>query len=208
MSRSPLAIAAALLGTAIASAAHGGGFSPLTCTTLTSAYVNMVSATPELSFAFSYSTGTPSAYLHWNTFTTVASASGVILAYSAAGEERLTMTYKTGQAPGFLPIGLSSGTIGWVVSFTNSVTLSTRVSDLAGTWTADAGSGPSAIALGQTFAAGTYTFGWTLDTATLLAPDGASYDFDLGFTPVPVPLPGAAGLAALGLLGGLRRRRR
>lgn len=208
--RSSLVAAASLLGAAIASVAHAGGNAPLALTTVSSLNVSMVSGVPTLQFSYSYSTGTPSTYKSTSTYSSPATPSGEIRWWSSAGEDQLKVRYVTGQEPGLLPPGIFSGSIIWNVTFTGWSSLSTMTSALAGAWTSNDGSGPSSMTLGQTFGPGSYTFEWALSSPTLVASDGSHYDFDLGFTAAaaPVPLPGAAVLAAIGLVAGPRRRRR
>lgn len=209
--RTLLRIAAALAGTSIACAAHGGGNQPLAGTTVFHSEFQFASTSPQLSMGFAFDASLGTNYLSMGVVTSSADPSLFVSAWSGGGEDRLRYDYFTGQEPGFLPPGLASGEIMWEVVFSNPMALSTMVADLPGTWMADDGSGDFSISVGDVFVAGTtYVFTWTLGSPMNLAGDGAHYDFDLGFiaATAPVPLPGAAAIAAIGLLGGTGRRRR
>lgn len=103
--------------------------------------------------------------------------------------------------------GSGSANLTFVINATSSVQFKGNgvfTAMLASTWTANG----NAVAVGDVLAAGTYTF---VGTGTY---SGTPDDLiTMGFTLVGaaspgVPLPGAAGLAAVGLVGLSRRRRR
>lgn len=204
--RPTAAAGAALLATALCSVAAAGSLPPLTHTTVDGVFF-LFSGDGGNEFNTSYAAGPGlgTSYFFGTNFTgfTVASVEG--RAYHDAGNDLLKLTYTTGAA-GLLPNGLTHVSINWTVSFATDMRVTVMTSDLTGLWM----DGSTPIASGQVFAAGSRTLHWFLPTPTT-PNDQASYVFTIGFAPAAagaVPLPGAAGLAAAGLVGMARRRRR
>ena len=206
---SQLTAGAALCTTSLA-AAGGGGPSPLAYSTVNSWSVNVTLNSDTASG----SSNTPSGVVNSSTF--FPSGSPFIGA---------TQAIYYGNVPGFMvdafgwtgqstgtAITTSSAVLTFSVTFTRAATffdLSAFVPPTAmppvTSWTANS----NALSNGDVLAAGTYTFSgsgtWSGNSPSL------GYGFFLGFSPGGgggVPLPGAAGLAACGLVGLSRRRRR
>lgn len=110
--------------------------------------------------------------------------------------------------------GPSGSHASWNGSGSLSVTFSAAVyfmdvgavlGGVAGNWT----HGGSAITANQVFSAGSYTFDFSFSTTSAPGFSGGVWvAFQAASPGGGVPLPGAAGLAACGLLGLSRRRRR
>lgn len=92
------------------------------------------------------------------------------------------------------------------ITFTGTVAWTDLYSDAPSNWTVDG----VLLSDGDVLGAGTYTLAWSLNTLGNPVPSGYAAGVAGWFTQVGgvVPLPGAAGLAACGLVGLHRRRRR
>lgn len=207
--RSTIAAGSALLSTALASTALAGTLVPMSDTLANGVFCYFkghASFSQEFDTTLSQS-GLSQSYLLAHHFTNVYTGSIVARAYSAGSEDLMRVMYRTGNASPLLPPpSLTVGTISWTVTFATAVEVTSMSGDLPGTWLW----GSSPIALGDVFAAGQHTFGWSLDPSGAWPNFGTDYDFQFGVAAVTgaVPLPGAAGLAAAGLVGLARRRRR
>lgn len=207
MTHRPTAAAgAALLATALCSVAAAGSLPPLTHTTVDGVFFLFTgNGGNEFNTSYSAGPGLGTSYFSGTNFTGSSVASVTGLAYHDAGSDLLKLTYTTG-ATGLLPNGLTHVSINWSVNFTTDMRVTVMTSDLTGFWM----DGSTPITPGQVFAAGSGALGWFLPTPTTPS-DQTSYVFTIGFAPAAagaVPLPGAAGLAAVGLVGMARRRRR
>ena len=207
--RSTIAVGPALLSTALASTALGGGSPPMSQTLVDGVFCYF-KGHPYFAAEFDTTmsqSGLSQNYFQASNFTNSYVGSVTARAYGAGSEDLLRAVYRTGNASGLLPPpSLTHGTISWTVTFAIAVEVTSMSGELPGTWL----SGSSPIALGQVFAAGQHTFGWSLDPSGAWPNSGTNYAMQLGVTAAAsaIPLPGAAGLAAAGLMGLARRRRR
>ena len=208
MSIRPSLIAGASLASVALSSAVSGGNSPLNFTTVTAMSCSFTSVYSQLATSYT-ATGLPSSYLNANNFHTSGVAAVYVSAHGTVGDH-LLFRYQTG-SPTLLPptSDLTAARVDWTVTFATSVSLTSMAAPLTfpGAWSA----GSSPLSVGQVFAAGSHSFTWELDAGGTNPTWGDSYDFSLTFAPASVsgvPLPGAAGLAAAGLVGLGRRRRR
>ena len=201
---SQLTAGAALCTTSLAAA---GGPSPLTYSTVNSWSVNVTLNSDTVSG----SSNTPSGLV--NSFTSFPTGSP----FTGAAQAYYFSTVPGSKTDLFGWRGLSNGpaitTSSAVLTFSVTVTRASTFFDLSAfepmapvtSWTANS----NALSNGDVLAAGTYTFSgsgtWSGNSQSM------GYGFFLGFIPGGgggVPLPGAAGLAACGLVGLSRRRRR
>jgi hypothetical protein len=208
--RSTIAVGPALLSTALSSTALAGSLPPLNQTLMNGVFCYFKGHhyfAAEFDTTMSQS-GLSQNYYSGSNFVNVNTGSVSARAYSAGSEDLLRVVYRTGNADGLLPPpSLTHGTISWTVTFATAVEVTSMSGELPGTWLW----GSSPIALGQVFAAGQHTFGWSLDPSGAWPNFGTNYAMQLGVTAAAspgVPLPGAAALAAVGLMGIGRRRRR
>jgi len=208
MSRHRLLVASAsLVSLSLGSAALAGSLPPLDYTTIQAMNCSFGPGEPAYLATSFTATGLPASYLSDGNYThpTLASVS-VLAAQWVPGVDQLHVRYYTGGVPALTGVTLGSATASWTVTFSTTVQVNSLISELQGTWVSSFGN----VMVGDTFSAGTHTFTWTLD-APETVDTASNYAFSLGFvqssTP-GVPLPGAAGLAAAGLVGLSRRRRR
>lgn len=211
MSSRPSLIAGASLASLALSSAASGGFTPLNFTTVTAMSCSFTASYNQLATSYT-ATGLPSNYILANNFHTTGIAAVYVQAFGTFGPgDHLLLRYQTFN-PTLLPpttSDLTAAHVNWTVTFATSVSLTSMVAPLTfpGAWSA----GGSPLSTGQVFAAGSHSFTWELDAGGTNPTWGDSYSFGLTFAPASgsgVPLPGAAGLAAAGLVGLGRRRRR
>jgi hypothetical protein len=151
---------------------------------------------------YSFSISTPTSYL--SNYQTLTAGTGHLLAqhYLADGQDfvstgvEATSAYTSG-------IGVGSFTLTFATAVRFFDLGASYYGDTATAWTVNSAS----VTDGDVFLAGTYTFSFSFlysGSAT------NEYVVSAGFEQVTaaVPLPGAAGLAAVGLVAGGRRRRR
>ena len=202
--RSVLAMGPLLLSTALASDAVAT-VNPLYCSA-----VAHLSAT-VLGGATHYDTTFVQAYSPAVNFVNVGnylSPSDTHVAFFArheSGEDILRVRYTVGLAPGLLPP--TSPTLlqfSWTLDLATDVVITGMSSDLAGSWM----NGSTPISTGEVFSGSSASFTWSNLSNVPSLVQGQTYEFQISFAAATVPLPGAAGLAALGLLAGGRRRRR
>jgi len=210
MSIRPSLIAGASLASVALSSAVSGGSTPLNFTTVTAMSCSFTAYHNQMATSYT-ATGLPSNYIHADNYHTTGLAAVFVQAFGQYGVgDHLLLRYQTGSlslSPP--PSGLTAARVDWTVTFATSVSLTSMVAPLTfpGGWSA----GGSPLSVGQVFAAGSHSFTWELDAGGTNPTWGDSYDFGLMFAPASasgVPLPGAAGLAAAGLVGFGRRRRR
>jgi uncharacterized protein (TIGR03382 family) len=209
--RPSLIAGASLASVALSSAVSGGGPSTLNFTTVTAMSCSFTSVSSQLATSYA-ATGLPSNYIFANNFSGTTGIAYVhVNAYAQFGVvDSLFLDYRT-FSPTLLPptSDLTAARVDWTVTFATSVSLTSMVAPLTfpGAWS----SGISSLSVGQVFAAGSHSFTWELDAGGTNPTWGDYYEFSLTFAPASasgVPLPGAAGLAAAGLVGLGRRRRR
>ena len=210
MSSRPSLIAGASLASVALSSAVCGGNSPLNFTTVTAMSCSFTASYNQLATSYT-ATGLPSNYIFANNFHTTGIAAVYVQAFGQFGVgDHLLLRYQTFNQTLLPPTSdLTAARVDWTVTFATSVSLTSMVAPLTfpGGWSA----GGSPLSVGQVFAAGSHSFTWELDAGGTNPTWGDSYSFGLTFAPASasgVPLPGAAGLAAAGLVGLGRRRRR
>lgn len=207
MLRSTLASGAALCAATLQSAAHAQ-MPPMVNTTVTGFATTMSGPGPETTLSYTF-TGSPTMGMAIGSTPLGAGGFGAIAGNTGSGDLMYTeLVIGTNGTPGSTTV--QSATISWTVTFSTSMQFMMfyELTPFTGTWTHNS----SVLSVGDIFAAGSHTFLWTLD-----APQAANFGdratMGLVFAPGGgggggVPLPGAAGLAAAGLAGLSRRRRR
>ena len=208
MSIRPSLIAGASLASVALSSAVCGGNSPLNFTTVTAMSCSITASYNQLATSYT-ATGLPSNYIFANNFHTTGIAAVYVQAFGQFGVgDHLLLRYQTFNQTLLPPTSdLTAARVDWTVTFATSVSLTSMVAPFPGAWS----SGISSLSVGQVFAAGSHSFTWELDAGGTNPTWGDFYSFGLTFAPASasgVPLPGAAGLAAAGLVGLGRRRRR
>ena len=193
-----LAVGSALCATSLASA---GGFNPLTYSTLDAAFGNVALgpgtgsfnfAGPSSNFVNQALTGLPGP--GW-------SGSLSAFTYYSGGGSALEMFSASISAP------VSYSSLSCSVSFTVTISQSATFSGFSTpgqpSWTANG----SPVSDGHVLTAGQYTFAGPASDSALLSGYGVGFQLTFSLAPA-IPLPGAASLAACGLLAPGRRRRR
>jgi len=127
-------------------------------------------------------------------------------AYSDAvsGDGVLLIRLHTRNGDSLLPPTIRVVVLSWNVDLGSDVVITGVSSDFAGSWM----NGSAPIAVGDVFTGATATSGWSNLSNTIAAVPSATCKFRIALAAAAVPLPGAAGLAACGLLSAGRRRRR
>lgn len=195
--RANLAAGAALVGCSLAAAdrAEAQNLQYSTITSLTLGGSGTYAASPGLvALPNTNWTGSSTFLDGTETYTSTAISGGWVTTYFGA--------YNSGYdfvgayiSSSWLTDWTMSGSFGVILSQTVTVELFN-----GGSWLINGVS----LADGQTIAAGTYTFSWSYSGTASFMVNGLGFHAPAG----GVPLPGAAGLAACGLLGITRRRRR
>lgn len=208
--RSTIAVGPALLSTALSSTALAGTLPSLNHTLMNGMFCSFTGH-PYFAAEFDTTTtqsGLSAGYFGHSNFVNLSTAFVQARAYSSGSEDLFRVVYRTGNGGGLLPPpSLTNGTISWTVTFATAVEVTSMSGELPGSWMW----GSTPIALGQIFTAGQHTFGWSLSPGGAWPNFGTDYAMQLGVTAAAspaIPLPGAAGLAAAGLVGLTRRRRR
>jgi len=202
-SRSALTVGAALLAVGLPSVAHAGGFPSMLHTTVDAMSANF-SGQFESTTSYAFN-GPSTAYLQGDNYTHAYAASVSVGAFHSNPFDVLACNFNVGNGAGLASSSLSTATLSWTVTFAAGMRVGEITSELLGTWTVNS----AALSVGDLFAAGSYTFVWTL-----AGPESVDWDTTYGLAIAfersggAVPLPGAAGLAAVGLVGLARRRRR
>jgi hypothetical protein len=204
--RSVLAAGAVLCAVSLQSAAEAGGPPPMSFTSVGSASASFTGNSSATTASYNFTSG-PTNYLNVSSNPANQYAASVqMFGYGGKGGDVIGAKLFVGDAQGLIDDTVTGGTMSWTVTFSSSVGFYGGVNELTGSWTLNS----AAVSIGDIFAAGTYTFQWTL-SGTQAVSYNQGYNVYLVFVqvgPGAVPLPGAAGLAAIGLVGLARRRRR
>jgi hypothetical protein len=205
--RSTLAAGAVLCAVSLQSAAEAGGPPPMSYTSVGSASASFTGDSPATTVSYSFTGGPTNALSVTSTPANQYSASVRLNGFRTLGiVDLIGAELSVGDGLSLIGPTVTGGTMSWTVTFSSSVGVYGSTDELIGSWTLNS----AVVSIGDIFAAGTYTFQWTLSGTQAVA-YSQDYQVYLAFMsagPGAVPLPGAAGLAAVGLVGLARRRRR
>lgn len=191
-SRSALAVGAALLGCGLASAAHGQALAATSLMSMTGTLGDGVDS-------YTNSHVTPTSLLVSRTYATSTATGGWMYAYNAPGPADLLSFGVEFYSSGSRTV---TGSGSFTVVFSSDVVFSNATEAAFGLGTAVFSIGATVLNEDDRLASGLYTINWIANRT------GSGFTFHASASFVAVPLPGAAALAAAGILGTARRRRR